>query len=88
MSNHFSDDAFQNYHKKQLYIDTFVHAVDSGDHEIGFHRVLSVIVRRFPRMYLQIGKEQGMAFVNNVDKVSLAVMAIDCNCKHGQLKMY
>ena len=37
-------------------------------------------------MYVKVGKEHGLAFVNKFDEVSLAAMAIDCNLKHWQLK--
>ena len=37
-------------------------------------------------MYVQVRKEQGLAFVNKFDEVSLAALAIDCNLRHWTLK--
>ena len=86
MPNHHSEDAFQRYQKKQPYIDTFVHGVGGGQHEIGVKRVLSTLAQRFPKIYMQVGKEQGLTFVNKFDDVFLAALAIDCTLKHWQLK--
>jgi hypothetical protein len=77
---------FKAYQKKQPYIDTCVHAVGGRHHEVGVKRVLSILGLRFPKMYVQVGKEQDLTSVSKFDEVSLAVLAIDCNLKHWQQK--
>ena len=37
-------------------------------------------------MYVQVGKEQCLAFGNKFDEVSLAALAMDSNLRHWQLK--
>ena len=84
--NHKNETAFQGYHTHNPYIERFTELVGGGDANVGASRILSVLIRKFPKEYLEEGKQKGMTMNTMFDEVALAALAVDCNLKNWQLK--
>ncbi len=84
--NHKNETAFQGYHTHNPYIERFTELVGGGDANVGASRILSVLIRKFPKEYLEEGKKKGMTMNTMFDEVALAALTVDCNLKNWQLK--
>ena len=82
---HKSDQAFEEYQKRNPYVRAFCTAVGGGDLDGGVKRVMDYLASRYPELYEQCGLRHGLSIPQTMDADALAAMAVDCNLKQWQL---
>ena len=86
--NHKNETAFQGYHTHNPYIETFNELVGGGDANVGASRILSVLIRKFPKEYLEEGMKKGMTMNTMFDEVAWQHWPLIAISKIGNSKRY